>query len=380
MGFVVKRQKLILILSFVILMNDLNAAPTATNLMNKRYSFSPIVGYDPSVNVKMGAGLFLLRTDKDKNSLDARAVFSVVPFGASIKLGYSKYGIFENYAFFKNLDFNIKTELITFPLNYFDNSDQTAEYFISKYGYAYTVKDYMKMNGFTYLINPELRYNYTPNVSQAIGIGLKGRIEKQVSHRKNYHEILYDEDSRKLRLFDDENAFFINSWVQIDTRDNEYSPIHGNLLKLSLTCVVEKPALIMVEASESFYHRIFIDNLVYAVKISGGVSNIQSLYVFQYKLGGNDILRGYLENRFVDGNYTAIQNELRFPIYKVLSGVAFIDCGEVFDTYREIEEPKFSFGFGLRLGVPPSYLKKMRIDVGLSKDQYALIVTFDQAF
>lgn len=101
-------------------------------------------------------------------------------------------------------------------------------------------------------------------------------------------------------------------------------------------------------------------------------------YTFNYRLGGTDLLRGYHENRFRGHQMHLEQFELRFPIYKILSGVAYTDVGEA--TQSGFGAPRISAGGGLRLAIPPDYVETVRLDVGWGQDQWGAYFDFGQAF
>lgn len=111
--------------------------------------------------------------------------------------------------------------------------------------------------------------------------------------------------------------------------------------------------------------------------IVGAVLGPASFFT-DFTLGGTDALRGFLKNRFRGNQLYLQQFELRFPIYKALSGVSFVDVGEA--TRESFGSPHFSYGAGLRFGLPPDEVQKIRVDVGKSHDQFGVFFDFGQAF
>lgn len=66
------------------------------------------------------------------------------------------------------------------------------------------------------------------------------------------------------------------------------------------------------------------------------------------KLGGLMMLRGYLEGRYIDRNYMALQGEYRFPIISRWGGVLFYGIGDVMADFDDINfEWKHGFGGGV---------------------------------
>ena len=87
-------------------------------------------------------------------------------------------------------------------------------------------------------------------------------------------------------------------------------------------------------------------------------------------------MRGYYNNRFRGDRYYAAQAELRFPLYKRFSGVAFVDAGDVADD--GFRKPKWTWGGGLRFALSENI--KLRLDYGIAKDQRGVFFTFSEAF
>ena len=88
-------------------------------------------------------------------------------------------------------------------------------------------------------------------------------------------------------------------------------------------------------------------------------------------------MRGYAENvlsprdRFdaiVGGGALVVLNgEVRFPIYKIVRGVGFVDAGRAFDQVENIRLTDLSAGTGAGLRVQTPVVL-LRIDVGVPLD------------
>ena len=167
--------------------------------------------------------------------------------------------------------------------------------------------------------------------------------------------------------------------ASVDQRDDEFSPRSGYFLE-ALSAL--HPS---VDGTRSFgqasldgriYHGL--GKVVLAGRLYGGTSSGEPSYLYRYQLGGSDELRGYYGNRFRGKHKYSLQGETRFPLYKAFSGVVYGDMGEVSD--KEFDNPQFTYGLGLRIGLPPSGMMKARIDYGRSADQSGLYVAFGHAF
>jgi len=120
---------------------------------------------------------------------------------------------------------------------------------------------------------------------------------------------------------------------------------------------------------------------VLALRADGGTSAGGRNYATNYAIGGADLLRGYYSNRFRGEHFAAGTAELRWPIVGPLSGAAFGDIGRVWaagDVHPRILA--YSGGGGLRFGIPPDRLVRLRFDLGFAPDQWGLFFKFNEAF
>lgn len=105
-------------------------------------------------------------------------------------------------------------------------------------------------------------------------------------------------------------------------------------------------------------------------------------------LGGDEILRGIRANMFRDNTLWALQSELRFPIYRIIHGVAFASVGDVYNTQNwHWAVPKVGYGLGLRVTVNRAHVN-VRIDVARNNidkswkdaNSYSFYITASEAF
>lgn len=100
--------------------------------------------------------------------------------------------------------------------------------------------------------------------------------------------------------------------------------------------------------------------------------------MFKYRLGGTDGLAGYYDNRFRGKKYYLQNTEIRYPIWKLFSGALSLSFGDITD--ESFTNPKLAYGFGIRIGLPPDWVSKIRIDFLYGRDQYGLFVDFGDTF
>ncbi len=180
----------------------------------------------------------------------------------------------------------------------------------------------------------------------------------------------------------DQMSFLINALY--DTRNSVINPDRGFS---AIAGFESSPAFSFTNSSFSkmlvtfqFYHRVILPRLVFAGRISAGQligSNIPVQFLLP--AGGNQTLRGFRQDRFLDKSRTFINAELRFPIWKRFGGIAGIDAGRVFSSLKKFSfnEWKLSPAAGLRY-----YMNNfvVRADIGISNETIGFYLNFGQIF
>jgi outer membrane protein assembly complex protein YaeT len=143
-------------------------------------------------------------------------------------------------------------------------------------------------------------------------------------------------------------------------------PANVNYVRPTLEYRLFKPLLFMVAASA------FKIGLVQEVSPSIVVPVYKRFYC-----GGASSVRGYTERSIgpvdEDNNPLGgkilfeVSGELRFPIYRILGGALFIDAGNIWQDYDEIDGAlRWGIGAGLRLN---TLLGSIRLDYGVKLDR-----------
>lgn len=112
--------------------------------------------------------------------------------------------------------------------------------------------------------------------------------------------------------------------------------------------------------------------------LSGGDVPFQ----FLPTIGGGNTLRGVLEGRYRDSVALATQAEMRFPLYRRFSGVAFVGSGRVASSVERLglDELAVAAGLGLRFAVNPEQRLNIRVDLAHDGEELSLYVNFQEAF
>ena len=170
--------------------------------------------------------------------------------------------------------------------------------------------------------------------------------------------------------------------VDRDTRDDRFDPRRGSLLSVSLSY---SPRFL---GSSLSYIRSFSQYTMY--KEIGGSLTWASSYRLglasafgenlipskRFFAGGGTSIRGFKLDAVgpldlwtglpEGGEATVVMNqELRFPIYKMFRGVVFFDAGNVYSRLKDLNPLRLrtGAGFGLRIDTPVGLI---RVDYGLN--------------
>ena len=173
--------------------------------------------------------------------------------------------------------------------------------------------------------------------------------------------------------------------IRYDSRDSKFNSKGGEYYQLKTRVLSKLDTPIFTEVELRLFFSL-THKLVLAQHAMGGLTfRRPSSYLFKYSLGGPDSLRGFRLKRFRGENYYLSQTELRYTIWRFLAVAGFFDMGSVGE--KLFSPPRISAGGGLRIGLPPDYNKKLRVEVGfglkrdkLDIDQFNIVVAFGHPF
>jgi outer membrane protein assembly factor BamA len=99
-------------------------------------------------------------------------------------------------------------------------------------------------------------------------------------------------------------------------------------------------------------------------------------------LGGQSMMRGYYEGRYLGNKLLAGQVEYRIPIYWRFGAVAFAGAGDVASTMSRfnLHDLKPSYGFGIRYVFNPDEKLSLRLDFGFGRNTSGVYITAAEAF
>ncbi len=316
------------------------------------HGVAPLIGYDPSYSFVFGAAYFY-ESPTLKGGIDGNLNFHDV---------YQLYGRFSHNVG-DNWMYGGKFGLVRGFQPYYGEGGET------------NVQDFKRLWGDQYSLNLRLVRGLGRYLSLGLFTEIRGRTE--VQHR----------DEPFVRLEPNQTATVFGLTSQIDTRKDKNRSNEGFVLTTDVSfgpSGLNRPwskSFSRVESSFVVYKDIFgevLPDVVAAFRVMGGVSSGDSPFAFRYQLGGANLLRGYLEDRFRGRKYYLQQTELRFPIWRMIGAAAQLGFGDITDG--SFTDAKMAYGIGLRIGLPPDWISKIRIDIAWGRDQMGVFANFGQTF
>jgi hypothetical protein len=226
---------------------------------------------------------------------------------------------------------------------------------------------------------PALLYTLRPHLHFGIFDDYRDRIETGVERLNT------PVPGDPSRLFPDESSDSFGLHADWDTRDSILSSRRGDFVQLdgsfqspSWTTLPDATGFGQLQLDARHFDPL-LGNLILASRFVGAATfGGEPGYLFRYRLGGLDELRGYKDNRFRGKNFAVIQEELRWFLKKWLSLNLSADLGDIGDdAFRQL---KVSGIAGLRVGLPPDFGQKVRVDLGYGFDQQTFQIQFGEIF
>ncbi len=172
--------------------------------------------------------------------------------------------------------------------------------------------------------------------------------------------------------------------VYRDTRDPPDDPLSGS--KLMFSCAVYPKEL--GDFSFERYQLEFVKFVplpfsAHRLALKSDIQLVRGRAPFWAlsQIGGPYSARGYYEGRFRDRDRILLNAEYRFPVFKFLSGVLFLDCGRVYKDVLgspSLKRLHLVPGLGMRFRLYPDLIA--RLDAGVSNEQVAVYLEFGHLF
>lgn len=177
----------------------------------------------------------------------------------------------------------------------------------------------------------------------------------------------------------------IGGVITYDTRDNVVNAYEGHLFELSSYWNSSNLGgdfnFFNLNAIFNKYWEVH-SNHILALNVSARFNFGNVPFLEMATVGGDDLLRGYANNRFRDRHFIGGQIEYRFPFWKRFGMVTFIGLGDVFASPSDLslQTVKFSFGAGLRFSVNTKERLNLRLDYGIGRNNDAFYIMLTEAF
>lgn len=251
-------------------------------------------------------------------------------------------------------------------------------------------------NNENYMIKGTIEYFKFPQFYYGIGNNTLRADEEQIQYQKFVFEPLlfrrivgkfflgaglryrntWDLDYKKDGILDTQKPIgykgSVSTGVQIaatfDSRDNLLNAAKGSLFEIRHAFYGTQLKSIPFQSTKidlRSYFKLSQRNDVLAMQIYGYLSDKRTPFAELAVFGGDQLMRGYYQGRFLDNNMIAGQAEYRFRVYKPIGMVVFGSAGQVYNSKSEInlQNLKLDYGIGLRLKIVKSENLNARFDI-----------------
>lgn len=170
-----------------------------------------------------------------------------------------------------------------------------------------------------------------------------------------------------------------------DTRNSISNPTKGIHIMLK-EMIYPKP---LGTAGKNIFSTLFIGNYyqrmwkgsVLAFDLYGEYNGENVPWPLRPEIGeGNSRMRGFYRGRYIDNNMMSAQMELRQHIYKRLGVVAWVGCGTVFPSFKELKGSSVLLNYGLGVRLEFKHNVNLRIDYGFGHEMGGFVITLSEAF
>ena len=97
-------------------------------------------------------------------------------------------------------------------------------------------------------------------------------------------------------------------------------------------------------------------------------------------LGGQESLRGFTFDRFVNDGILLLNAEYRYPIWSYLDGLVFVDAGQAFNGFGDLAHDRFRWSYGGGVHLLSQRKLGARLEMAHSSEGFALVLTVTPTF
>jgi len=173
--------------------------------------------------------------------------------------------------------------------------------------------------------------------------------------------------------------------INYDTRDNIFYTSSGCLYSISATSfskTVGSDYNFMKYKLDFRNYFLFSSKHIFAFQAYMNIIKGDPPFTALSLFGGENVMRGYYSGRFRDKSLAAIQMDYRSPMWWRFGLVGFIGFGDVANKLSDFElnQFKYSVGWGFRYVFDPKEKINLRLDFGYGEDSSGVYITIGEAF
>lgn len=325
----------------------------------------PILSYDTDVGVGLGAKAFLL------NALGHTESFDVVLFNST--KGERWYRL---VASVPDLEQRQGTE-------YSFSVDLVVDYD------TFLQNLYFGVGPDSHSADRETYKKEPLELSVIVGRGLTATTVLQAAIRARWIRNAEMSDTGRLRLHpvplstSTARALTVLLSYRYDSRDSYIDPASGLVFQGDLETTIERASntsWTLIGGAFHYYHPLADSFATVAFRLAGRSLSGNDIPVqFLLPLGGNQTLRGFPQDRFLDRTILFCNAEARIPVYWRLSCVLGVDAGGVSPSPGLLKAASWRTNavIGVRLALKTFII---RADLGLSSESTGFFLNFGQLF
>lgn len=344
-----------LLVSSLCIAQNTPQANDPTLSISRRWQVYPVIASTPETSWMFGLAAIKVFGKKDSTQNNFDRVSTYTPFFVyTLKNQFILDNLVDYYSL-SGWNITSRLKFAYFPNRFFgigSNSDGNSE--------LYTNREYR----FRVAARRQIHPKWFPGLTGDFNYDVVGNFEKgQVLDTADIH----GEAGGLL--------WGIGPGITFDSRNNSVFPTKGSLIRLE--------EVIYPRGLGNSYHlnRYSFDARKY-VGLGNKKKNVlamQAFFAFNsgndipfYKmeeLGGDDRIRGFHSQRYLDKAVAYAQAEYRFIIWRFIGMATFAGIGDVYDDTWNFSNPKYSGGLGIRLQLSPSQRLNLRFDYAIGTDK-----------
>jgi len=173
---------------------------------------------------------------------------------------------------------------------------------------------------------------------------------------------------------------FLSFSGRYDSRNSFVNPTKGFQTILNFEYGISAIKYFKSAAEIMYYLPVWNDKMISAFHLAFKDCKTDSLnFLLLPSLGGNNTLRGYPQDRFINNTAIYSNAELRFKLYNRLGGIAGLDFGKIWNAVSKIDLSHWIYSpvVGLRY-----YMDNfiVRADLSISKETSGFYLNFGHIF